>query len=64
MTRVKMVRDVLDKKDRLADDIREMTAASNTVLFNMMGTPGAGKISLLEALIPELREDYEIGVIE
>ena len=64
MTRVKMVRDVLDKNDRLADDIREMTAASNTVLFNMMGTPGAGKTSLLEALIPELREDYEIGVIE
>src|SRR6056297_2828487 len=64
MAKVKMVRNVLEKNDQLANKIREMADTSNTVLFNMMGTPGAGKTALLEAIIPMIKEDYKIGVIE
>ena len=64
MTKVKMVRNVLEKNDLLADQIREMTDNSNTKVFNMMGTPGAGKTSLLENIMPALKKKYKIGVIE
>lgn len=64
MTKVKMVKNVLEKNDQLATQIRKMTDASNTVLFNMMGTPGAGKTRLLESVIPDLKDEFKIGVIE
>ncbi|MCF7885760.1 MAG: hydrogenase nickel incorporation protein HypB [Candidatus Marinimicrobia bacterium] len=64
MTKVKMVRNVLEKNDKLAEQIREMGDNSKTVLFNMMGTPGAGKTTLLESIIPALKEDYKMGVVE
>jgi len=63
--KVQVVRKVLEVNDRLADEIRETTASRNTVVINVMSSPGSGKTSLLERLIPRLlANDVKIGVIE
>ena len=36
----------------------------NIFVFNLMGSPGAGKTSLLEATLQDLVKDYKLAVIE
>ena len=33
-------------------------------VFNLLGSPGAGKTSLLEATLHDLKKDYRLAVIE
>ena len=37
---------------------------NNIFVFNLMGSPGAGKTSLLEATLQDLAKDYNVAVIE
>lgn len=64
MGRIKVLRNVLEKNDKLADEIHEITDKHNTKIINIMGTPGAGKTSLLEQIIPEMQGKYEMAVLE
>lgn len=63
--KIQIVRDVLEANDQLADQIRELAKTHNVTLINMMSSPGSGKTSLLEQMIPLLQSrDLRIGVIE
>ncbi len=63
--KIQVVRNVLEANDRLAGEIRKRNAKSGILLLNIMSSPGSGKTSLLEKLIPLLQEDgLRIGVIE
>lgn len=63
--KIQIVRDVLEANAQLADQIRELAKTHNVTLINMMSSPGSGKTSLLEQMIPLLQSrDLRIGVIE
>ena len=47
-----------------ADENRAAMAKNGTVLVNLMGSPGAGKTSVILRLIERLGKTYQIGVME
>lgn len=62
---IKIVKNVLEKNKKLADDVRKILRKKNRTMFNFMSSPGAGKTYLLEKLIPELiSKNIKVGVIE
>jgi hydrogenase nickel incorporation protein HypB len=61
--KVDIVTRVLDANDRIALENRKRFAADSVVVIDVMGSPGSGKTSLLEATIPRLPETSGTGVI-
>lgn len=57
-------RDVLSHNAEHAAENRARLAARGAAAVNVIGSPGAGKTALLEAVIPRLRSRRSIGVIE
>lgn len=55
---------IMEWNEDVSDAVRETLAGHRICLINVMGSPGAGKTSLIVRLIQALREDYRIGVIE
>lgn len=55
---------VLQDNDRLAASLKEELRRGGTFLVNLMGSPGAGKTSLLAALLPLLAGRFRPAVIE
>ena len=50
--------------DRAAEENRQLLNAHQIVAINIMGGAGCGKTTLLELLIPELKADFSIAVLE
>lgn len=61
---IKVVERVLKANDMVAGELREMFTEHKVKVINVMGTPGAGKTSLLEHTINQLGQDWRIAVIE
>lgn len=61
---ISIQRDVLRGNGEWAERNRAFLKESGTYAMNLMSSPGAGKTSLLETLIPELSVHLKIGVIE
>ena len=55
---------VLADNEAAARKNREKMRAGKTVLVNLMGSPGAGKTSVLLQLIGRLKDEFLIGVME
>ena len=55
---------IFEDNDRIAADVRRMTAESGTCLINVMASPGAGKTSVLLRTIAALKARYRLGVLE
>ena len=55
---------VLADNDAAARSNKERMKAQNTVLINLMGSPGAGKTSTLLQLIARMKDTLRIGVME
>jgi len=55
---------ILAKNDHLAEHNRQWLAARDITAVNLMSSPGAGKTSLLERTIIDLRGSRSISVIE
>lgn len=62
--KVDVMTDILKANDLLAQDIRELLQKKGVVSWNIMGSPGSGKTSVLERLIPMLPEGVNAAVIE
>ena len=63
--KIQIVRDVLEANDQLADSIREEGKKFGFTLINIMSSPGSGKTSVLESVIPELKKKgIRLAVIE
>ncbi|HXY54927.1 MAG TPA: hydrogenase nickel incorporation protein HypB [Nitrospirota bacterium] len=62
--KVKVVTRILEANDRIAEENRKRFQDAGVYVVNLMGAPGAGKTSLLERTIRELKPHLEIGVIE
>jgi hydrogenase nickel incorporation protein HypB len=62
--KVKVVSRILEANDRIAEENRKRFREAGVYVANLMGAPGAGKTSLLERTIRELKPKLKIGVIE
>lgn len=61
---VKVMTNVLAKNDAIASTLQDTFKKKNIFVFNLLGSPGAGKTSLLEATLQGLVKDYRLAVIE
>jgi len=55
---------LLKANDQLAEENRAKLQAAGVLTLNVVGSPGAGKTTFLEALLGELRRELAPGVIE
>ena len=55
---------VLADNDAAAEATRAKMRENGTLLVNLMGSPGAGKTSVLLRIIEALKGDYAVGVME
>ncbi len=55
---------IMEWNQDVSDDVKKDLSKNRVCLINVMGSPGAGKTSLITALIARLRDRYHIGVIE
>lgn len=61
---VRFERDLLAKNARLAAENRRRLAQRRVAVFNLIGSPGAGKTALLEATVRRLGGRLPLGVLE
>lgn len=62
--KVKVVTQILEANDRIAEENRKLFDKSGVYVINIMSAPGAGKTSLIEKTIKEILGKTKIGVIE
>lgn len=62
--KVKLVKNILEANDRIAEENRHIFDRNGVFVINMMSAPGAGKTTLLEKTILSLKNKIRIGVIE
>lgn len=61
---VQVMTNVLAKNDAIAEILQKQFKDKRILVMNLLGSPGAGKTSLLEATLQTLSQDYRIAVIE
>lgn len=61
---IDMKQPILAKNDILAEQNRELFARNNVFVLNILASPGSGKTSTILAIIEELRDEFNIAVIE
>ncbi len=63
--KVQVLKNVMEANDNLASEIRKKTNKSKTLVINMMSSPGSGKTTILEKLLPKLLfNGIKTGIIE
>lgn len=62
--KIKIVRQILEWNEDCSNEIKRLLKAKKIFLINIMGSPGAGKTSVIIELIKKLRDKYNIAVIE
>ena len=55
---------IYDNNDREAALLRDELCAQKTFLLNLMASPGAGKTTTLRRVLPLLRGEFKIGVLQ
>ena len=61
---IKIVKQILEWNEDVSDKVKKTLSDKKVCLINVMGSPGAGKTSLITDIINRLRSTYRIGVIE
>jgi len=61
---IKIVKQILEWNEDVSDEVKQTLRENKVCLVNVMGSPGAGKTSLITDIINRLRDTYRIGVIE
>ena len=61
---IKVLHQVMEWNQDVSAEVRKTLAENRVCLINVMGSPGAGKTSLITGLIERLRGAFSIGVIE
>jgi hydrogenase nickel incorporation protein HypB len=64
MMEIKVMKNILDRNQNRADEVRSLLAEKRVVMINLISSPGAGKTTLLENTLGELVQKYRIAVIE
>lgn len=61
---IKIVKQILEWNEDVSRQVRDILSEKKVCLVNVMGSPGAGKTSLITDIINRLRDTLRIGVIE
>jgi len=61
---VTIVRNVMEANERRAAKLAEYFADKKILCLNLMSSPGAGKTSLLERTLTDLKGEFKMAVIE
>lgn len=61
---IKVVRQIMEWNEDVSQAVKDQLKEKKVCMINVMGSPGAGKTSLILKLIEKLRDTYRIGVIE
>jgi len=61
---IKVLRNILDRNQNKAEEVRSFLSANRILMVNFISSPGAGKTTLLERTCKELCPTLRIGVIE
>lgn len=61
---VPVVRNLLEANETVARQLREIFASRRILALNLISSPGAGKTSLLERTLTDLKEEFSMAVIE
>ena len=61
---IKVMHQIMDWNEDVSEEVRARLAERGICLINVMGSPGAGKTSLITSLIQKLKDRFRIGVIE
>ena len=61
---IKVLHQVMDWNEDVSEEVKRTLAEHHICMINVMGSPGAGKTSMITALIERLRGTFRIGVIE
>lgn len=61
---IKIVKQILEWNEDVSKAVIDELADKKVALINVMGSPGAGKTSLITQIINRLKDKYAIGVVE
>ena len=61
---IKVLHQVMDWNEDVSEEVKGTLAEHHICMVNVMGSPGAGKTSMIAALIGKLRNSFRVGVIE
>lgn len=61
---VPVIRNLLEANDAIAGQLKTLFAARDILALNLISSPGAGKTSLLERTLADLKGDFKMAVIE
>lgn len=61
---IKVVKQILEWNEDCSNEIKDELKQKKVFMINVMGSPGAGKTSLIMSMIPRLSKKYRVGVIE
>lgn len=61
---IKVMTNILDKNDQIAAEVNQTLSSKKIFVFNLLGSPGSGKTSLLEKTIEALKGEIRMAVIE
>lgn len=61
---IPVVRNVLEANDRIANELNKLFTKKGILCLNLMSSPGAGKTSILERTLTDLKGEFKMAVIE
>lgn len=61
---IKVVHQIMEWNEDVSNEVKEELNSKKVCLVNVMGSPGAGKTSLITTIINKLGDKYRFGVIE
>lgn len=61
---IKVVHQIMEWNEDVSTEIVELLKSKKVCLINVMGSPGAGKTSIITTIINNLSKRFKIGVIE
>lgn len=61
---IEVMKNILGANDEVAQSNQNLFRNKNIFVLNLMGSPGAGKTSLLEKSLEKLKSDLNIAIIE
>ena len=64
MEEVSVFRNILEANDKNANTLKDLFAQHHVLVLNLISSPGAGKTSLLERTLTDLRGEFRMAVIE
>jgi len=61
---IPVVRNIFEANEKVAGQLRDLFARHGILVLNLISSPGAGKTSLLERTLSDLKNEFSMAVIE